>query len=62
MGVNYIYQKCTYCGADGKIETPGLGPVPTPIPEGWGVSDCPKCGGVGKVLWGYLQDELEGEE
>lgn len=51
MGIEYIYKRCDQCRGTGKEISPQVG---TP--------DCNKCDGVGKILWGYVQDELEGGE
>ena len=51
MKMEYIYRICEQCKGTGKEISPQSG---TP--------DCIKCNGAGKVLWGYIQDELEGEE
>ncbi len=49
--MEYIYKQCEACQGTGKIISPQEGEP-----------DCGKCQGVGKILWGNLQDELEGEE
>ena len=54
MGTEYIYKICGYCGGDGKIQQTHDGVLQE--------VDCTNCNGTGKHLWGYLQDELEGEE
>ena len=51
MGSEYIYKRCEQCRGTGKEISPRQG---TP--------DCAKCDGMGKNLWGNVQDELEGEE
>lgn len=51
MAVEYIYKRCEQCKGIGKEISPQQG-----------IPDCLKCEGKGKTLWGYLQDELEGEE
>jgi len=55
MPIQYIYKIC-HC-------TDGLAANPDPEDPGEYIeTECPVCKGTGKVLWGYLQDELEGEE
>ena len=59
MGTEYIYKICESCKGTGKKVSPSSFNLP---PEEAGTPDCGICKGVGKILWGYLQDELEGEE
>ena len=58
MGKEYIYIICPACHGTGEWLIP---PYPSGSDEP-DMGDCVTCGGIGKVLWGYLQDELEGEE
>jgi len=55
MGTEYIYKVCSICLGDGLFVDFVEG---TPRET----EECPRCKGLGKVLWGFLQDELENEE
>ena len=52
MAEEYIYKHCTSCAGTGK----------EPSPHGGGNPDCRHCNGTGKIYWGNIQDEKEGEE
>jgi len=49
----YIYKMCAVCNGTGKMISPPSGGPAEP--------DCGHCDGVGKLLWGNTQKDLEGE-
>ena len=53
--MEYIYRLCQSCNGDGKQDY---------ATEGGGEQEktCSQCGGVGRVLWGEVRDEIIGEE
>jgi DnaJ-class molecular chaperone len=60
MPIQYIYVICKPCGGDGKNPQSTVDENGNPVNAG--EKDCDTCNGLGKYLWGYLQDELEGVE
>jgi len=64
MPIQYTYKICRHC-VDGYVSGHDPEYLPEPPDEINHVHTqvmCPVCKGTGKVLWGYLLDELEGEE
>jgi len=60
MGTEYIYKICRTCKEEGVVEVAEQyddDGVLIPLDPA-----CPRCDGNGKILWGYLHDELIGEE
>lgn len=60
MGTQYIYVICKPCGGDGVHPGSTLDEEGHPVPGD--DKTCTACYGLGKYLWGYIQDEIEGEE
>jgi hypothetical protein len=60
-----IYKDCERCLGDGKLwdrdnyEYLSPGPVTTVPPVDGKEVDCPDCGGLGIIPWGWLRDEKE---
>ncbi len=62
MATQYLYVICVTCGGDGEHPASTFDENGNPIESG--MKECDKCEGEGegKILWGYLEDELLGEE
>jgi len=61
MGIDYIYKICGACGGTGdgqeSVTHDEGGNKVTATPD-----NCEQCDGTGKMLWGNIQNKLEGEE
>ncbi len=60
MATEYIYRICEGCDGDGLNPEESIDENGNPTADG--TKMCTKCNGLGKYLWAYKQDELEGEE